>query len=326
MRESILRILQEEADVSGEELSRRLCISRTAVWKHIKVLRRLGYTIHSSPHNGYSFVSSPDLLLPDEIKCRLNTAFMGRSILYCTEATSTQDIAAQAAMRGDCEGTVIIAESQTRGRGRKNRHWISPAYSGIYLSAILRPRLRPDMTLQIPLIAGVAAARAIQTQTGLAPRLKWPNDIMLNGKKAGGILTEMSSDMDEVHYAILGIGLNVNTIADIMTGTLQRTATSLMHVCGRRISRVRLAQCLLVELENCYREFISHGFPPLRKEWLSFSQTIGSRVRVISGAETIDGKAIDIDEDGFLLIRESKGHIKRIVSGDVFHSAAGREN
>jgi BirA family biotin operon repressor/biotin-[acetyl-CoA-carboxylase] ligase len=243
---------------------------------------------------------------------------MGSTFLYHAETTSTQDIAEQAAKRGEGEGTVVISERQTCGRGRKKRTWISPAHGGIYLSTILRPKLRPDRALQIPLIAGVAAVRAIKAQTRLMPVLKWPNDILLSGKKVGGILTEMSSDIDEVHYTILGIGINVNASRSDMPGTLQKTAISLTDACGHSIPRVALVQRFLIELENCYREFISSGFKMIRKEWLSLSQTIGSRVRVITGYDIIEGKAIDIDGDGFLLVREESGRTTRIVSGDVF--------
>ena len=318
MRESILRILQQEGHISGETLGHRLGISRTAVWKHVNTLRRMGYEISSSPRSGYFFIRSPDLLLPDEINCGLSTSFMGRHILYSTEVTSTQDVAEQAARRGDREGTVAIAERQTRGRGRKGRQWVSPVNDGIYLSAVLRPPLPPERALQIPLIAGVAAARAIKAKTQVVPALKWPNDIMLNGKKAGGILTEMSSDIDEVHHVILGIGLNVNVLKSHLPAPLQKTATSLIDVCGRRISRVKLVQCFLAELESIYREFLTFGFGSIREEWLSFSNTIGSEVRVVSGSDTIEGMALDIDKDGFLLVKEPGGHVAKIVSGDVF--------
>ncbi|HAV10243.1 MAG TPA: biotin--[acetyl-CoA-carboxylase] ligase [Dehalococcoidia bacterium] len=317
MREPILRMLQQKEHVSGETLAHSLGISRTAVWKHVNILRRMGYEINSSPHFGYSFIKSPDLLFPDEINCGLSTSFMGKRILYSTEVTSTQDVAGKAARRGEEEGTIAIAEKQSRGRGRKGRHWISPIHSGIYLSVILRPSLRPDRALQLPLIAGVAVIRAIKATTKIVPTLKWPNDIMVNGKKAGGILAEISSDTDEIHYIVLGIGLNVNVLKSHFPSPLQETVTSLMDISGHHVSRVRLVRCLLSELESIYLEFLTSGFDSIRKEWLSSNNTINSEIKAVSGPETIEGKAIDIDKDGFLLVKEPNGHITKIISGDV---------
>ena len=216
MRDSILRALKVEGHVSGEQLGRRFNISRTAVWKHVNELRRIGYEIDSSPRTGYSFVKSPDLVIPQEIALGLKTSIIGRRILYREEVTSTQDEAGEAARRGAEEGVVVISERQTRGRGRKGRSWASPPREGVYFSAVLRPNLRPSQIIQIPLIAGVAVCKAIRRVTPLEPRIKWPNDITIGGKKVAGILAEMSCDIDRVDHIVLGIGVNVNTQCSLL--------------------------------------------------------------------------------------------------------------
>jgi BirA family biotin operon repressor/biotin-[acetyl-CoA-carboxylase] ligase len=317
MRILILKALQQEGHVSGEQLGRRFNISRTAVWKHVNELRKKGYKITSSPRLGYSFVKSTDRLLPEEIRAGLDTHLIGKHIVYREEVTSTQDVAEELAKRGAEDGTVVISEAQTRGRGRIGRDWVSPAGEGVYLSIILRPNLRPAQVLQIPLIAGVAVSKAIKRVTPLQPRVKWPNDITLGGKKVGGILTETSSEIDRVNYIILGIGVNVNTQRSLLPESIRGTATSLAEECGGYISRVRFLQCLLAEFETLYNEFLVSGFDTIREKWKALDNTIGSRVKVSSGAEEIEGEALDIDREGFLLVRTKDGDVKRIISGDV---------
>ncbi|MDD4985235.1 MAG: biotin--[acetyl-CoA-carboxylase] ligase [Dehalococcoidales bacterium] len=316
MKELVLKALREESHVSGEDLGRRLKISRTAVWKHIQELRRQGYKIESSPKLGYSYIESTSLLLPEEITPGLQTQTIGKYLLHRDEVTSTQDIAEKLAREGAKEGTVVIAETQNRGRGRKGRNWISPPEGGVYLSIILRPNLMPSRIVQIPLIAGIAANKAIRRTTPLQPSLKWPNDIIINGKKAGGILTEMNSEIDGVNYIILGIGLNINTPVSLLAGITNGIATSLAYECGEHVSRVKLVQHLFCEFEVLYTKFVISGFASLRDEWKKLNNTIGSRVRISDG-DVIEGEALDIDEDGFLLVRMENGDMRRIIGGDV---------
>lgn len=317
MRTLILKALQQEGHVSGEQLGKRFNISRTAVWKHVNELRKKGYKITSSPRLGYSFVKSTDRLLPEEISLGLDTHLIGKHIVYREEVTSTQDVAEELAKRGAEDGTVVISEGQTKGRGRVGRNWVSPAGEGVYLSIILRPNLRPAQVLQIPLITAVAVSKAIKRVTPLQPRVKWPNDITLGGKKVGGILTETSSEIDRVNYIILGIGINVNTQRSLLPESIRGIATSLAEECGGHISRVRFLQCLLAEFETLYNEFLVSGFDTIREKWKTLDNTIGSRVKVSAGAEEIEGEALDIDREGFLLVRTKDGDVKRIISGDV---------
>ncbi len=316
MRELILKNLQQEGHISGEELGKRLNISRTAVWKHINELRRRGYQIESSPKCGYYFIESTRLLLPEEILPGLNTQIVGKHIAHYDEVTSTQDIAADMARAGAVEGTLVIAEKQNNGRGRKGRSWVS-LEEGVYLSLILRPNLIPSKVVQIPLIAGVAMTKAIRETVPLQPTIKWPNDILIDKKKIGGILTEMSSEIDGVNYVVLGIGLNVNMSASLLAKDTAGIATSIIDKCGAYTSRVKLVQCFLNEFEIVYTKFLASGFSSVRDEWKALNNTIGSRVKVSDGEKEIEGEALDIDNDGFLLVRKEDGDISRIISGDV---------
>jgi BirA family biotin operon repressor/biotin-[acetyl-CoA-carboxylase] ligase len=324
MRDSILQALQQQGRVSGEQLGKKFNVSRTAVWKHVNELRKIGYEIDSSPRTGYSFVKSPDLVIPEEIALGLHTSIMGRRILYREEVTSTQDEAGEAARRGAEEGVIVISERQTKGRGRKGRLWASPPREGVYFSTILRPNLRPSQIIQIPLIAGVAVCKAIRRVTPLEPRIKWPNDITIGGKKVGGILAEMSCDIDRVDHIVLGIGVNVNTECSLLPEPTRGIATSLAEKCGEYVSRVRLVQCLLAEFDALYSKFLLSGFATLREEWKALDSTVGSWVKVSDGNEEMKGKALDIDGEGFLLVRKENGDVKRIISGDV--SLIGRDN
>jgi BirA family biotin operon repressor/biotin-[acetyl-CoA-carboxylase] ligase len=194
----------------------------------------------------------------------------------------------------------------------------------VYFSTILRPNLRPSQIIQIPLIAGVAVCKAIRRVTPLEPRIKWPNDITIGGKKVGGILAEMSCDIDRVDHIVLGIGVNVNTQCSLLPEPTRGIATSLAEKCGEYVSRVRLVQCLLAEFDALYRTFLVSGFDTLREEWKALDSTVGSWVMVTDGNEEMKGKALDIDGEGFLLVRKENGDVKRIISGDV--SLIGRDN
>jgi BirA family biotin operon repressor/biotin-[acetyl-CoA-carboxylase] ligase len=316
MKETILHSLRQGGRISGEELGQNLRISRTAVWKYITALRREGYHIDSSPGKGYSLVSAPDSLLPEEIKAGLRTSLLGRRIAYHRELTSTQDAARSLAAQVADEGTIVIAETQVAGRGRIGRAWASPP-GGIYLSIILRPDIEPSEALGFPLIAGVAVAQAIEQLTGLKPQLKWPNDIIVAGRKAGGILTEMSAEMDRINYIILGIGVNVNTERAHFPEEIEGIATSLRTECGKEVSRVQLVQGILAELESLYQVFQVSGFEPIRERWKARSCTIGARVSIRGAREQVEGEAIDIDEDGALILRKAGGALERVVAGDV---------
>jgi len=316
VRNEILELLRSNDHISGEVIASRLNISRAAVWKHIKALRAKGYLIDSSPGYGYTLIKSTEKIVPEEITSGLNTSVIGKKVLCYDEVTSTQDIADKLARSGTAEGTIIIAKSQSMGRGRKRRTWISGS-NGIYLSIILRPQLKPGYVVQIPMVIGVALVKAINNVTGLNARIKWPNDIIVNSKKVAGILTEMSSEMDRVNYVITGIGINLNTDTSGFPDEIRATATSLKEEAGHILSGLQLIRAFLEELDKAYETYIKEGFPSVSAEWKNLNNTIGSNVRVYDGEIEILGRALDIDDEGFLIIVSESGSKIRILSGDV---------
>ncbi len=290
--------------LSGEALSRQLGISRVSIWKHIRGLKEDGYLIEASP-KGYKLISSPDLLLPYEFPG------LEQSIHYFGKVGSTMDAARELAKKGAREGTIVIAEAQTRGRGRLSREWLSPE-GGIYFTLVLRPRISPAYAPRINLLASIAVAMTIRKLFGLKAELKWPNDVLIEGKKVCGILAEMDAEMDVVNFVNVGIGINANTSIP----QFERTATSLKDALGREISRKEFLNALLVEIEHWQALLMKAD---LLEEWKQLSGTLDRDVRVVSPGEVIIGRAIDIDTTGALIIRESDGSLKKAMAGDCIH-------
>jgi BirA family transcriptional regulator, biotin operon repressor / biotin---[acetyl-CoA-carboxylase] ligase len=318
MNDEILRLLKERSSnfVSGEEISRRLRITRTAVWKRMRILRTLGYVIEASPRSGYRLIQSPDLLLPSEILPTLRTKWMGKSIHYFNTIDSTNSVAYQLALDGAKEGEVVIAESQEKGRGRLGRQWVSPPSLNLYLSVILRPDIPPHRASLITLLAAVATADAIEKYSGLKPSIKWPNDLLLGKRKVAGLLNEIHSETDHVHFVILGMGVNLNMDEKGFPRAIRVKATSLKREMGRSVSRRAFAVLLLEELERWYERFLKEGDPVL-KAWRDRARIQGRRVRVTSFGEVLIGRAVDIDSDGALILTTKGGKRKRIVAGDI---------
>jgi BirA family biotin operon repressor/biotin-[acetyl-CoA-carboxylase] ligase len=317
MRDLILKELKYQDHVSGEQLAKKFNISRTAIWKHINELRKMGYEIASHSRYGYALTKNTDMLVSEEITFELDTNVIGKRILHLAEVDSTQNIADKLARDGAEEGTCVVAEKQTSGRGRMSRNWASPFKDGVYISIILRPNLKPLHIIQIPLIAGVALVKAIQKTTNLAPSIKWPNDIFLSGRKVAGILTEVNCDIDTVAYIILGMGINVNTRTTSLPKEVKGIATSLSQECGHEVSRVDFLKQLMCELEVVYSDFVANGFENIGKQWMEYNNTIGSDITVNDGQNVFEGKAVRIDEDGFLIIQTENGQTQRIISADV---------
>jgi len=314
MDNNILEYLKRtDTYVSGEELSQRLKISRTAIWKHIQELRENGYEIVAVPNLGYRLVSIPDRLFAEEISFELETKSFGKKIYYYQTLNSTMDVAFEIALKGAEEGTLVVAEAQSKGRGRLNRQWVSPKYKGIYLSLILRPKLLPQETPLLTLLAGVAVCEAIKEQTGISANIKWPNDILINEKKIGGILTELNAEIDTVHFVIVGIGLNVNTDKSL----LPSGATSLKEETAKEYNRADLLRKILKKMEINYHIFKKQGPYATLEKWRALSSTLGQRIKVICQKEHIEGEALDIDIDGGLLVRKDSGFIEKIMAGDV---------
>jgi len=319
MDDEILKLLRESpsAFLSGEEISRRLKVSRTAVWKRMKRLRTLGYEIEASTRSGYRLIRSPDLLTPSEIKPILKTKWIGKTIHHFHTLDSTNSKAYQLALDGAEEGEVVVAESQEKGRGRLGRQWFSPPFLNLYLSVILRPKIPPHQASLITLMAAIATADAIQKFSGFLPLIKWPNDILLRNRKVAGLLNEINSEMDRIHFVILGIGINLNMDEKMFSKEIRTAATSLKREMGQTISRKAFLQSLLQELEKWYTIFMKQGSAFILKAWRDRAHLKGRRVKVTSFGETLGGIAVDVDSDGALILETADGKRKRVVAGDI---------
>ncbi|MEO7300681.1 MAG: biotin--[acetyl-CoA-carboxylase] ligase [Verrucomicrobiota bacterium] len=307
----------KNCSVSGSELSQKLGVSRTAIWARIEELRSLGYDIEASPHLGYRLVSVPDVLHADDLRSRLKTKVVGRDIRVFQETTSTNDVVEKLARDGVKEGVVVFAESQTKGRGRLGRKWVSPSGKGLWFSILLRPDLRPQAATQLTVAAAIALARAIRSQTNLVPEIKWPNDILIRGKKVAGILTELSAELDHVKYLILGIGVDVNLKAGEFPLDVRKLATSLKIETARMINRAELAAAILTELDSDYARIGEGQFESVGNEWEENCTTIGNNVTIRIGDRSVQGRAESLDSDGALLVRTQHGRLERIIGGDV---------
>jgi BirA family biotin operon repressor/biotin-[acetyl-CoA-carboxylase] ligase len=304
-KKQILKALRDYGDyISGEILSEQLGISRVSIWKHVRSLKEDGYVIEASAR-GYRLVSSPDLMLPYEFPG------LEERIHYFPEIGSTMDVAIKLARKGAREGTIVIAEAQAHGRGRLSREWLSPK-GGIYFTLILRPRISPAYAPRINLMASVAVATTIKKLFGLNAELKWPNDVLIEGRKVCGILAEMDAEMDVVNFVNVGIGINANT------SVLQfaKTATSLKDVLGREISRKEFLSVLFREIEQQQALLMEAD---LIKEWKELSGTLNKYVMILSPGEVIVGRAIDIDATGALIVKERNGSLKKALAGDCIH-------
>jgi BirA family biotin operon repressor/biotin-[acetyl-CoA-carboxylase] ligase len=315
----ILSALRANADgVSGAQLAEQLGISRAAVWARIDELRKLDYDIAASPHFGYRLVSVPDALHADDLLARLGkTKVVGRDIRVFEETTSTNDVIEKLARDGVKEGVVVFAETQTKGRGRLGRKWMSPTHKGLWFSVLLRPELTPQETTQLTVASATALRRALKNVTGLVADIKWPNDLLIRGKKVVGILTEMSAEVDRVRHVILGIGVDVNQDAAEFPAELRKIATSLKVEAGEEISRAELATEILRELDFDYARICGGKFSAVADEWEAGCATIGNHVSVQMGARQIRGCAEALDDDGALLVRTEHGHLERVIGGDV---------
>ena len=318
VRSAILEMLRSHTgqSVSGEELGRRLGISRTAVSKQIQKLRQKGYDIESTVSQGHRLRQLPDLLRPEEVRPRVTTRILGSELHYFPQIGSTNDEAKKLAAAGCPEGTLVITETQLDGRGRLSRGWFSPVAKGIWFSVVLRPPFPPQEAPKCTLMAAVALNRAINDITGVPCGIKWPNDILCNGKKLVGILTEMNAEMDAINYIVIGMGVNVNVEAAEIPLELQAIATSLSMETGAPVSRLDLFVRILERLEEIYLSVRASGFATVLDAWRRESITLGRRVNVIGPDKSFDGQAVDIDADGALLVSTESG-IERVLAGDV---------
>ncbi|MFH1073722.1 MAG: biotin--[acetyl-CoA-carboxylase] ligase [Candidatus Firestonebacteria bacterium] len=303
--------------ISGEELSKKFGVTRAAIWKHMHALMEQGYRIESHTHLGYKLISVPDKVLAAEIRDGLTTEYIGRELYCFNEAGSTNELAMKLAEGRASEGAVVIAEKQTAGKGRLGRQWISPAGSGLWFSIILKPKINPQHSSKLTFISGLAVLDAIKSVAGLKAGLKWPNDVLVNGKKVCGILTEIKAGPDIIHFQVIGIGVNVNFRGNDFPEPLKGFATSLFEESKKEVSRLKLLKEILKNIETSYELFKKEGFNPFLSRWKEHSVTLNKKVKVSGLRESFEGLALDIDEDCALILHLDSGEKKRVLSGDV---------
>lgn len=318
IRDNILTVLiaSQSQYLSGEELSRQAGVSRTAIWKHMEELRQEGYEIEARPRHGYRLVYRPDRVAPEEIAPHLNSNKFGKQIRYQYQTESTQLIAHQWAREGAEEGSLVLTEEQTGGKGRLGRNWYSPSHSGIWMSLILRPTIALQNASQLTILASVGVKRGIERVTGLSISIKWPNDILINGKKVCGILTEIRGEQDCIHYAVLGVGVNVNIASSQWPNEICSIATSLSIEYGEKIHRATLIAAILEELEACYQLYSRYGFDIIRREWEESAYMFGETIIAHTPQGNVTGVLEGLDEIGALRLRTDEG-IKKIYSAEV---------
>jgi len=301
----ILNILRDEKNVvSGEVLSDRLGISRVSIWKHIKKLREIGYPIEATS-KGYCLISAPDVLYPWEFGDRES------KIHYFDAVDSTMDVARELARSNCPHFTVVIAGRQTKGRGRLNRTWLS-SEGGLYFTMILRPRIPPALSSRVNFAASMILAWTLRKMFEIDAMVKWPNDILIDGRKVSGLLSEMEAETDMVRFINVGVGVNVNN--DPTVG--EPMAISLKKILGRRILR----KALLSEFLNSFESRLNDGaLENVVSEWKEYAETLNRHVRIVTDREISEGLAVDVDKDGALILKLADGSFKKIIHGDCFH-------
>jgi len=317
VKNQLLLILKQNTDyISGEAISDSLGVSRSAIWKVINKLKNEGYIIESKTNKGYKLISVPDIISEQELKDGLNTKYVGQKIYSFDEINSTNEQAKKQAGSGAINGSLFIADRQTGGRGRLNKQWSSPEKVGVWMSILLRPDVLPSKIMQISLISGIVICKAINNQTGLNAQIKWPNDIIINGKKVCGILTEMVTEEQRISFVVNGIGVNVNTLE--FPEEIKDIATSLYLETGKMFSRKLLIQEILTSFEEYYEKFIfSDELTSIIDEYRSMCLNIGKEVVVIMNNKQIKGTAVGITEIGELIIKTETGEIINVSSGEV---------
>ncbi len=314
------RMLEENEGrfLSGQEIGRRLGTSRAAVWKQVQTLRRRGFGIEGARGAGYRLLGRPDVIEEADLRSRLSPRSSWKTfhILPATDSTNSRAVAL--AESGAPHGTVVCADAQTGGRGRFGRTWESPPGLNLYVSLLLRPPVEPAQAPQLTLVTAVALAAAVEASTGLSARLKWPNDLYLGGRKAAGILAEMSADADRLRHVVIGAGLNVNAESPDFPPGLRGKATSLKIHAGRGFARVEILARFLDSFSNAYRLFLAEGIRGLLPEWRRRSLLDGKRVVIRLRGEDVAGTAVGVDDAGLLVFRRDGGRgTEKLPSGEI---------
>lgn len=331
--ETLLSVLAElkrrrGETVSGKELAASLGISRTAVWKHIRTLRARGHQIESLAKKGYRLTAPSQSLRPEEVVPLLQTRFLGRTYHYHESIGSTNDRAMDLARRGAPHGTTVVAEEQTEGRGRLRRPWHSPKGKGLYFSMILRPDVPPRHGPESTLVTALALARCLRAQWALDARIKWPNDVLISGKKVAGILTEMQSDPDRIQFLVVGVGLNVWHREEDLPAEAMYPATSLALEWERErreggepwgVSRAQVLAAFCNTMEDLYETYLERGLAPLRDDLKTLSAVLGKWVRIQLAERMLEGTARDLTDRGGLVVETLEGRQETVWVGDILH-------
>lgn len=317
MRQDVLDFLlrNKHQFISGQKISEECGITRTAVWKHIQVLRQRGYVIDSYTKRGYCLMEAPELLPPERVRDGLQTRIFGCDVQYFEKVDSTNNVAKKLAESGAKEGTIVLAEEQSGGRGRLSRVWYSPFAKGIWFSLILRPSFMPMEASKMTLLAAVALTKAFHKVGLIESGIKWPNDILVKGRKIVGILTELSASMEHINYVVMGIGINTGLAKRDLPKDLKKISTSFL-IENVPVSRQVLFQEVLLQMEQYYELACTSGFDKVLDEWKILSVTLGQDVEVTMPDRVFTGKAIDLNDSGHLLVETETG-IETVLAGDV---------
>lgn len=316
MKSEILEALREtDGYVSGQDLCNKFGVSRTAVWKAIKQLKEAGYEIEAVPNKGYHIVSAPDLMNKVELESIRNTTWAGQEIYYYDVTDSTNIRAKELAEEGHPSGTLVVADRQEAGRGRRGRSWDSPSGTGIFMTLLLKPEMNPNHASMLTLVAAMAVARAISKCANTEALIKWPNDIVIGGKKICGILTEMSAQFDFINHIVIGIGINVHN--EHFPEEIAETAGSIFLQTGKRIRRAELIEQILEQFEHYYAIFMeTEDLSGLVREYNSILVNMNKSVRVLDPKEPFEGKAMGITKKGELIVDTWESR-KMVSSGEV---------
>lgn len=316
----ILQRLKEHSDtyLSGSALAAELSMTRTGVWKHIRVLAARGYAIERQPRLGYRLASCPDLLLPEEILPQLRTLWLGKTYVHHLETGSTNDDALALALRGTAHGTVVVAERQRVGRGRLRRAWDSPMGLGLYVSLLFTRPLPAPQALQCPLVIALALVRTLHARFALEALVKWPNDILIHGRKAAGILAEMQLDQDEARTLVVGVGVNVNQDESEFEGEFRVRPTSLALELQRTVPRSEVLTAFLEEAERVFDRFSTEGFRAFLEEFEAMSAIVGATVTVVAGSKAVSGVVRGFTPEGAMRLLPDGAHAEEVIwVGDV---------
>ena len=317
MKAEILKMLRESQDyVSGQQICERFQVSRTAVWKVIKQLKEEGYEVEAVRNRGYRLSSLPDILSREEIVSQIDTVWAGQNVYYFTETDSTNIQAKRMGDQGAPHGTLAAAGQQTAGKGRRGRTWESPADQNIYMSLLLRQEIAPIKAPMLPLVMAYAAAMALRGCTCLDVQIKWPNDLVINGKKICGILTEMSTEIDYINYVVIGTGINVNQME--FPEEIAEIATSLAIEMGHSVNRAKVVAAVLEAFEEDYEKFLEAGdLSGLKEAYEAVLANKDQPVRVLDPKEPFEGVALGITPTGELRVQKEDGTIAEVHSGEV---------